>query len=281
MGNADSSFTPTTGSAPRSSRGVEPASARCWWRTRGKSHAHHRHHASSCGFDSLGGLGHQSEARACSQQAKSYWCELPWGGDDDVFLDMSGCSAHFSAHASSSSLPAGDATGHASCSSSARTEDSGLGDSLILQVEGTEAVEGAWSRLHSVASTGSGGGSGVPPCGSGRKDYLKKRIRQLGDWTGSLSRKKRRVQVRQWCHPVDKAGNDVTLPCRESVQQHHFPLCLYNSHDIWPIRKSWNTTYGIFFFFFFSCSISSGHWKKKIGPMPCCQSCIQVFLIHS
>lgn len=195
---------------------MEPASARSWWRTRGQSHAHRRHHASSCGFESLGGLGHQEEGRACSQGAKSYWCESPWGSDDDVFLDMGGCSAHFSAHASSSSLPAGDAAGHASCSSSARTEDSGLGDSLILQVEGAEAAEGAWSRLHSVASTcsggGGGGGGGVPPGGSDRKDYLKRRMRQLGDWTGSLSRKKRRIQVRQSCHPVDMAGSDVTSP---------------------------------------------------------------------
>lgn len=207
MGNTDSSFTPTTGSAPRRSRGVEPASARSWWRTRGQSHAHRRHPASSCGFESLKGLGQQDPGRACSQGAKSYWCESPWGGGDDVFLDTGGCSAHFSAHASSS-LPAGDATGHASCSSSARTEDSGLGESLISQAEGAEAAEGAWSRLHSVASTSSGGG--VPPCGSGRKEYMKRRIRQLGDWTGSLSRKKRRIQVRQWCHPVGIAGSDVT-----------------------------------------------------------------------
>lgn len=198
MGNADSSFTPTSGSASRKNRVVEPASARGWWRTRGQNHAHRRHHASSCGFESLGGLGHQDEGRACSKGAKSYWCELPLGGDDDVFLDMGQCSARFSAHtsASSSSLPAGDAAGHASCSSSARTEDSGLGDSLILQAEGAEAVEGTWSRLPSVASSGSGSGSGVPPFRSDRKDYLKRRIRQLGDWTGSLSRKKRRVQVR-------------------------------------------------------------------------------------
>lgn len=202
MGNADSSFTPTTGSAARKIRGVEPASARSWWRTRGQSHARRRHHASSCGFESLGQLGHQEEGRACSQGAKSYWCELPWGGDDDVFLDMGGCSAHFSSHASSSSsVPAGYAAGNASCSSSARTEDSGLGDSLILQAEGAEASEGARSRLYSVASISSGGGSGVPPCSSGRKDYLKKRIRQLGDWTGSLSRKKRRIQVRQMVPP--------------------------------------------------------------------------------
>lgn len=34
------------------------------------------------------------------------------------------------------------------------------------------------------------------PSGNNRKDFLKSRIRQLSDWTGSLSRKKRRIQVR-------------------------------------------------------------------------------------
>lgn len=207
---------------------MEPASARSWWRTRGQSHAHRRHHASSCGFETLGGLGHQEESRACSQGAKSYWCELPWGGNDDVFLDMGGCSAHFSAHTSSSSLPAGDAAGHASCSSSARTEDSGLGDSLILQAD---AAEGAWSRLHSVASTSSGGGSGVLPCSSGRKDYLKRRIRQLGDWTGSLSRKKRRIQVRQ---------------CTQWTRQEVMPICHF--HLNWLQNKQIR-----FFLVLFSC----------------------------
>lgn len=33
-------------------------------------------------------------------------------------------------------------------------------------------------------------------CGNSRKDFLKNRIRRLSDWTGSLSRKKRRIQVR-------------------------------------------------------------------------------------
>jgi T-lymphoma invasion and metastasis-inducing protein 2 len=33
--------------------------------------------------------------------------------------------------------------------------------------------------------------------GNSRRDNLKSRIRRLGDWTGSLSRKKRRLQVRK------------------------------------------------------------------------------------
>lgn len=36
----------------------------------------------------------------------------------------------------------------------------------------------------------------VPASGNSRKDSLKSRIRRLSDWTGSLSRKKRRIQVR-------------------------------------------------------------------------------------
>lgn len=206
MGNGDSSFTPTAGSAPRRSRGAEPASARSWWRSRGRSHAHRRHHASSCGFESLGGRDHQEEGGACSQGVESYWCDSPWGGGDDVFLDTDDCSAHFSAH-TSSSPPAGGVTGHASCSSSARTEDSGLGDSLILRVDGVEPAEGAWSSLHPAHTPTTSGAGSSAPCGSGRKDFLKSRIRQLGDWTGSLSRKKRRVQVRQRRHPVDTAGS--------------------------------------------------------------------------
>ncbi|XP_029352626.1 T-lymphoma invasion and metastasis-inducing protein 2 [Echeneis naucrates] len=34
----------------------------------------------------------------------------------------------------------------------------------------------------------------APAAGNGRKDFLKSRIRRLSDWTGSLSRKKRRIQ---------------------------------------------------------------------------------------
>ncbi|XP_023266851.1 T-lymphoma invasion and metastasis-inducing protein 2-like [Seriola lalandi dorsalis] len=36
--------------------------------------------------------------------------------------------------------------------------------------------------------------SNAPAAGSNRKDFLKSRIRRLSDWTGSLSRKKRRIQ---------------------------------------------------------------------------------------
>ena len=36
----------------------------------------------------------------------------------------------------------------------------------------------------------------IAAAGNSRKDSLKSRIRRLSDWTGSLSRKKRRLQVR-------------------------------------------------------------------------------------
>lgn len=222
MGNGDSSFTPTAGTAPRRSRGAEPASARSWWRTKGRSHAHR--HASSCAFESLRGRGHQEEGGACNQGVESYWCDSPWGAGDNVFLDTGSFSAHFSAAHTSSSPPADGAASHASCSSSARTEDSGLGDSLILRTEGAEQLEGAWSSLHHAHTSTTSGGSSSAPCGSGRKDFLKIRIRQLGDWTGSLSRKKRRVQVRQRRHPVDTAGSHEMPLIVESAAFRSFPL---------------------------------------------------------
>ncbi|XP_076011233.1 rho guanine nucleotide exchange factor TIAM2 [Genypterus blacodes] len=143
--------------------------------------------------------------------------------------------------------------GYNTCSSG-RTEDSGIGDSVILQPEtrneslyrshdATAAslivppIQNATLRAASASSPlldaiiqeeGSGGGrfeqrfsSCTLPCrraepvtaaGNSRKDFLKSRIRQLSDWTGSLSRKKRRIQEpfssnasEGFCHGLDSA----------------------------------------------------------------------------
>ncbi|XP_034555401.1 T-lymphoma invasion and metastasis-inducing protein 2 [Notolabrus celidotus] len=139
--------------------------------------------------------------------------------------------------------------GYNTCSSG-RTEDSGIGDSLILQPDLQDfSVDDVYSshntlpafpitpdaplqQLRTASSSallddviqeeeGSGGG-GVEKCyssltlpcrrseavgtsvTSGRKDFLKSRIRQLSDWTGSLSRKKRRMQ-----EPYGSDSSDV------------------------------------------------------------------------
>lgn len=141
------------------------------------------------------------------------------------------------------------AAGYNTCSSG-RTEDSGIGDSVILQSDlgdfglvspSTTSLDAVYHTLPAFPTApdsslqqqqrtafsstalldeviqeeeGSGGGveqhysSHTLPCrrtepdvtattstGNSRKDFLKSRIRRLSDWTGSLSRKKRRIQV--------------------------------------------------------------------------------------
>uniref|UniRef100_UPI0037E8A73A rho guanine nucleotide exchange factor TIAM2 n=1 Tax=Semicossyphus pulcher TaxID=241346 RepID=UPI0037E8A73A len=143
--------------------------------------------------------------------------------------------------------------GYNSCSSG-RTEDSGIGDSVILQPDlpdfSLDHVYSSHSTLPAfptapdasllqqrtassssalfddvIQEEGSGGGmeqiysSLTLPCrrvepvstsaasvtsGNSRKDFLKNRIRRLSDWTGSLSRKKRRIQ-----EPYGSDTNDV------------------------------------------------------------------------
>ncbi|XP_029282776.1 T-lymphoma invasion and metastasis-inducing protein 2-like [Cottoperca gobio] len=141
------------------------------------------------------------------------------------------------------------AAGYNTCSSG-RTEDSGIGDSLILQADmrdfslaspsstsldsvyhnalpaflttpdaslqrRTASSSSSALMLDDVIQEEEGSGGGVEqryssmtlPCrraeaaappstssGNSRKDFLKSRIRRLSDWTGSLSRKKRRIQ---------------------------------------------------------------------------------------
>ncbi|KAI3364687.1 hypothetical protein L3Q82_011457, partial [Scortum barcoo] len=153
------------------------------------------------------------------------------------------------------------AAGYNTCSSS-RTEDSGIGDSLILQPDlrdfsllspSATSLDNVYPRHNtlpafpttpdtslqqSAASSaallgdvmeeeGCGGGaeqrysSMTLPCrraepvaasttsGNNRKDFLKSRIRRLSDWTGSLSRKKRRIQNQ--IKPSDSSSGAVRL----------------------------------------------------------------------
>lgn len=119
-------------------------------------------------------------------------------------------------------LPATEtAAGYNSCSSG-RTEDNCIGDSVIPHPDLRDfprhntlpafpTAPDAAALLDDVIQEeeGSGGvaeqarSSLMLPCRragpasrNGRKDSLKSRIRWLSDWTGSLSRKKRRIQVR-------------------------------------------------------------------------------------
>ncbi|XP_060908759.1 rho guanine nucleotide exchange factor TIAM2-like [Labrus mixtus] len=224
-------------------------------------------------------------SKGSSLSSDGSWYDSPWGSGgggelaDNVFMSVvnssgytafssapaeekatsnGGFNTFFSAPGFTSSLlfPAAEtsefpssSTGYNTCSSG-RTEDSGIGDSLILQPDLTDfSVDDIYSSHNTLPAfptqpdvslqqqrtapssassssvllddviqeeEGSGGG-GVEKCyssmtlpcrrtaplstsaasvtsGNGRKDFLKSRIRQLSDWTGSLSRKKRRIQ---------------------------------------------------------------------------------------
>ncbi|XP_034756024.1 T-lymphoma invasion and metastasis-inducing protein 2-like isoform X2 [Etheostoma cragini] len=145
----------------------------------------------------------------------------------------------FPAAAESSEFSAasiGGGAGYNTCSSG-RTEDSGIGDSVILPADlrdfSSTSLDSVYNNTQPAFPTApdatfccsaprlddivteeevSARGGGVEqryssltlPCrraecvsnaaGNSRKDFLKSRIRQLSDWTGSLSRKKRRLQ---------------------------------------------------------------------------------------
>ncbi|KAM6992558.1 rho guanine nucleotide exchange factor TIAM2 [Tautogolabrus adspersus] len=220
-------------------------------------------------------------SKGSSLSSDGSWYDSPWGSGggelaDNVFMcgqsvanssgfttyssapteekatSSSGFNTFFSAPGFTSSLlfPAAETSeftsssaGYNTCSSG-RTEDSGIGDSVILQPDLTDfSVDDIYSShntlpafptqpdvslqqqrtasssalLDDVIHEEEGSGGGVEKCyssmtlpcrriaplststasvtsGNSRKDFLKSRIRQLSDWTGSLSRKKRRIQ---------------------------------------------------------------------------------------
>uniref|UniRef100_A0A8C1YX23 TIAM Rac1 associated GEF 2b n=1 Tax=Cyprinus carpio TaxID=7962 RepID=A0A8C1YX23_CYPCA len=75
-------------------------------------------------------------------------------------------------------------------------EDSGIGDSVQKTQNYTSQTLPCRKAI---------------PDGNTRKDSLKSRIRRLSDWTGSLSRKKRRLQVRKCIGQVVSCGAGGTL----------------------------------------------------------------------
>ncbi|XP_010881030.2 T-lymphoma invasion and metastasis-inducing protein 2 [Esox lucius] len=66
----------------------------------------------------------------------------------------------------------------------------------VIQEEGSGLDDQRYPSPHShtLPCRRAATGLGAPAVGNSRKDNLKSRIRRLGDWTGSLSRKKRRLQ---------------------------------------------------------------------------------------
>lgn len=212
-------------------------------------------------------------SKGSSLSSDGSWYDSPWGtgGElaDNVFIceeseangggyatyssnrteetagGSSGYNTFFSAQVDVSpgfNFPAAEtAAGYNTCSSG-RTEDSGIGDSVILQPDlrdfslvspPTASPYNVYSShntlpafptapdaaplLGDVIQEEEGPGGAVEQCYSSltlpcrrtnpinaassasrndRKDFLKSRIQRLSDWTGSLSRKKRRLQVR-------------------------------------------------------------------------------------
>ncbi|KAF1377025.1 hypothetical protein PFLUV_G00217600, partial [Perca fluviatilis] len=212
-------------------------------------------------------------SKGSSLSSDGSWYDSPWGAAgelaDNVFVcapssahaayysartdEMSNGNAVFSAQVDdsvvfnasvlfpSASGENGEFSGAYNTCSSGRTEDSGIGDSVILPADlrdfSSTSLDSVYQnteqqqqqpaafptasdaaafccsapRLDDIIAEEEGG-SGVEqrycsltlPCrrtepvgataGNSRKDFLKSRIRQLSDWTGSLSRKKRRIQ---------------------------------------------------------------------------------------
>lgn len=221
-------------------------------------------------------------SKGSSLSSDGSWYDSPWGGgaelSDSVFVcgqsvDNSSGYATYSSTRTEATVfssaqvedispgfnsallfAAPETNEFATCCSSGRTEDSGIGDSVILQQDlrdfslvssSVASLDSVYASHHalpafptapetplqhhhrSAASSSSsallddviqeeesaGGGveqrfssltlpcrraeaaGSAPAAGNNRKDFLKSRIRRLSDWTGSLSRKKRRIQV--------------------------------------------------------------------------------------
>ncbi|XP_027135207.1 T-lymphoma invasion and metastasis-inducing protein 2 [Larimichthys crocea] len=248
-------------------------------------------------------------SKGSSLSSDGSWYDSPWGGGgelaDNVFVcgesgyttysstrteetatTSSGYNTFFSAQDSSLVFPATDTTeftstaGYNTCSSG-RTEDSGIGDSVILPADlrdfslvspSTTSLDNVYSShntlpafpttpdaslqqqraavssaalLDDVIQEEEGSGGGVEqlyssltlPCrraepvnaaaatGNNRKDFLKSRIRRISDWTGSLSRKKRRIQ-----EPYGSDTSDVFVNCGTLWSSN--PLHALNQHQL-------------------------------------------------
>ncbi|XP_053192778.1 rho guanine nucleotide exchange factor TIAM2-like [Scomber japonicus] len=209
-------------------------------------------------------------SKGSSLSSEGSWYDSPWGNGAAATPPTPPPGQSISPGFNSNLLfPAAETTeftaaaGYNTCSSG-RTEDSGIGDSVILQPDlrdfslaspsSSASLDNVYtlpafptepdvSLQHRFVSTssallddviheeeGSIGGmeqrysSHTLPCrrvesassaaatpGS-RKDFLKSRIRRLSDWTGSLSRKKRRIQ-----EPYGSEVSDVFINGLESA----------------------------------------------------------------
>ncbi|XP_068199362.1 rho guanine nucleotide exchange factor TIAM2-like [Antennarius striatus] len=182
-------------------------------------------------------------SKGSSISSDGSWYDSPWGGGAEpvgnLFVEDGRYPTWAPARNQETPVAGGNAlilpgfpsngsapgAGYNTCSSG-RTEDSGVGDSLILQPDlkdsGLAPPPGAslWvypcynklpafptapdaSSQKATATPPSAAQEAVPEGGAGptgaphrnnRKDFLKTRIREISDWTGSLSRKRRRVQ---------------------------------------------------------------------------------------
>ncbi|XP_040925525.1 rho guanine nucleotide exchange factor TIAM2 isoform X2 [Betta splendens] len=177
------------------------------------------------------------------------WYDSPWGPDPAAGAPGSPPGESISPGFSSNLLlPPAEANEFTS-TSSGRTDDSGIGDSVVLQPDLSDfgLFSSCAASLDSVCSTHSAlPGFPTPPDaasallddviqeeaagpeqsyssltlpsrrpesgpagGIGRKDFLKNRIRRLSDWTGSLSRKKRRIQEPSSSQPADTSSSSL------------------------------------------------------------------------
>lgn len=193
------------------------------------------------------------------------------------------------------------AAGYNTCSSG-RTEDSGIGDSLILQPDlrdfrlaspSTTSLDNIYSSHNTLPAfpttpdaslqqqrityssaallddviqeeEGSGGGgveqrysSLTLPCrraepvststsGNSRKDFLKSRIRRLSDWTGSLSKKKRRIQVRN--HDTCSSNSIICSINCSNGHTVNFPFTVFLYMFYFSFYKFLNLSFFIFHF---------------------------------
>lgn len=152
------------------------------------------------------------DSKGSSISSEESWYDSPWGAGSDL------CDSVFSA-----GRPSDDSSGYTTLSSCPPApaqcrapdrrcleDDSGVGDLFHIQDSESSCFHnstGPFPPVRDGDATGLHGGrremqqgSDGPRLASGtcsRKDSLKSRIGRLSDWTGSLSRKKRRLQVRR------------------------------------------------------------------------------------
>uniref|UniRef100_A0A8P4GEW5 T-lymphoma invasion and metastasis-inducing protein 2 n=1 Tax=Dicentrarchus labrax TaxID=13489 RepID=A0A8P4GEW5_DICLA len=139
-------------------------------------------------------------SKGSSLSSDGSWYDSPWGTGGELADNVFVCGESVA-----------NSSGYTTYSSS-RTEESATANSSLQQQQRTAFSSTA--LLDDVIQEEEGSGGGVEqryssltlPCrrtepdvtaasaGNSRKDFLKSRIRRLSDWTGSLSRKKRRIQ---------------------------------------------------------------------------------------